>query len=260
MWNFPHCLGALDGKHIIIQAPERSGSDYHNYKGHFSIVLFAVVDGTFNFMYVNVGCQGRISDGGVFSHTQFKEALDNGTLDLPHPTALPGRDKPVPYTFVGDDAFGLSVNLMKPYQGQHEKGSAKRIFNYRLSRARRIVENVFGIMSSVFRVLQKPMLVNPDTAKQVTLACVHLHNYLRHSETSRKKYTPVGTFDGEDRDNDTRIPGSWRNQLSHNPSIVPIPCNASTDTGPVEAENIRTEFAEYFISNVGSVPWQDQHS
>lgn len=104
------------------------------------------------------------------------------------------------------------------------------------------------------------MLVKPDTANQVTLACVHLHNYLRHSETSRKTYTPVGTFDGEDRDNDMSIPGSWRRELAHNSSIVPLPHNTSADTGPVEAENIRTEFAEYFISNVGRVPWQDQQS
>lgn len=112
--------------------------------------MFTVVDATYNFMYVNVGCQGRLSDGGVFSHTHFKMVFDNDTLDLPHPTALPGRDKPIPYTFVGDDALPLSVNLMKPYQGQYDKGSTKRIFNYRLSRARRIVENEFGIMSSVY--------------------------------------------------------------------------------------------------------------
>jgi len=68
-WNFPHCLGALDGKHILLQAPINSGSEFINYKGHFSIVLMALVDADYSFIYINAGCQGRISDGGVFKNT-----------------------------------------------------------------------------------------------------------------------------------------------------------------------------------------------
>ncbi len=44
-WQFPHCLGALDGKHIFIQPPAHSGSTFHNYKGRFSILMMAVVRG-----------------------------------------------------------------------------------------------------------------------------------------------------------------------------------------------------------------------
>jgi hypothetical protein len=68
---------------------------------------------------------------------------------------LPGSETPIPYVLVADDAFPLTSYLMKPYAGKLTKGSAKSVFNYRLSRARRIVENAFGLLSSVFRIFYK---------------------------------------------------------------------------------------------------------
>jgi hypothetical protein len=56
--------------------------------------------------------------------------------------------------FVADDAFSLSVNIMKPYPGILEQ-SSEGIFKYRLSRVRRIVENTFGLSASVYRVQLK---------------------------------------------------------------------------------------------------------
>ena len=75
-WNFPHVIGAMDGKHVALQSPFNSGNDFDNYKLFPSIVLFALVDANYKFLYVNVGTKGRISDGGVFKSTNLYKKLE----------------------------------------------------------------------------------------------------------------------------------------------------------------------------------------
>lgn len=60
-WNFPHVIGAMDGKHVTLQRPINISTDYDNYKNFPSIVLFALVDANYKFLFVNVGSKGRIS-------------------------------------------------------------------------------------------------------------------------------------------------------------------------------------------------------
>ncbi|XP_046841836.1 uncharacterized protein LOC124435948 [Xenia sp. Carnegie-2017] len=137
----------------------------------------------------------------------------------------------VPHVFVGDDAFALQKHMMKPYP-QHGLTDDKRIYNYRHSRARRVSENLFGIIANRWRVFRSVLLLSPRAIEDLVLAAIILHNYLR-KRTSYSIYCPVGITDNETSEGEL-IPGH----------------NATT-----EAKNIRDNFKEYFC-NEGAVEWQ----
>lgn len=92
-WNFYNCIGAVDGKHITLQKPERSGSYYHNYKGTHSIVLMAIANANYEFIMIDVGTNGRVSDGGVIKSTKFWNMFENDQLQIPEPEELPDFNK-----------------------------------------------------------------------------------------------------------------------------------------------------------------------
>lgn len=234
-----------------MQAPFNSGSEYFNYKGTFSIVLLAVVDANYKFICVNVGCQGRISDGGVFKNMSFYKKLINNELNLPDDTSLPGRQMPVPYVFVADDAFPLLKHLIKPFSGYQPKGSRERTFNYRVSRARIRVENTFGIIASVFRVLRKPILLQERTASSLVLTCIHLHNFLRRNESARLIYNPPGSFDTFDKQTGELIPGEWRADGNCNGSFLPL--NNRPRKSADDVKKIRNEFADFVLTPDGKL-------
>ena len=76
-WNFPNCVGAIDGKHIAIQCPAKSGSDYYNYKQFFSIVLMVVCDSKYRFTLIDVGAYGREGDKQVYGTSEISKSLEH---------------------------------------------------------------------------------------------------------------------------------------------------------------------------------------
>lgn len=242
-WNFPHCIGALDGKHIVIQKPGMSGSTYLNYKHTFSIVLMAVVDSEYRFMYVSVGAQGRMSDACVFNSCRFFRSLQQSQLALPPPEFLPGTDIKLPYMVVADDAFPLTTNIMKPFSRQSTDIS-QRIFNYRLSRARRVVENAFGILAGRFRVFRAPITLKVSTTRSIVLACVCLHNFLLEGQM-RNAYS---SDDENDLDFDIAT-----NSCELPKAFTSLPCKRGRVN--TEGKLIRKALASYFTGE-GAVQWQ----
>lgn len=130
LWQFPHCVGALDGKHVALDPPPQSGAEYRNYKGFFSIVLMALVDADLKFLFVDVGRNGRMNDSGIWGACKLKEAMEGEPPILPEAKLLPRSSQVAPYVIVGDEGFGLKPYLMRPYPVT-ELDEDKRIFNYR---------------------------------------------------------------------------------------------------------------------------------
>jgi hypothetical protein len=244
-WNFPNCLGAIDGKHIAIVPPPESGSYFFNYKKYHSQVLLGIADYDYKLIYFSFGVNGRVSDGGVLNLCDINEKILNKTLSIPEPTLVDGTL--LPYVFIGDEAFELRENLMKPFNA-NVLTNERRICNYRFSRARRIIENVFGILVARFGILQKAINLRLDRITDVVLACCVLHNFLR--EMSPNKYTP---YDCLDEENEGVITPGLRIDPSRN--LQRNRKGARSQSG----KNVREKFVQYFNGN-GSVPWQDNYA
>ena len=219
---------------------KNSGSYHFNYKGMFSIVLMGLVDANYKFLYIDVGCNGRISDGGVFLNCHLLKALEQNSLNVGE---LPNDGRKLPYVIVGDDAFPLKTYLMKPYPHQH-LSREKRIFNYRLSRAQRVDENAFTILANRFHAFLTTINLSPEKVEKIVVASCALHNYLRTNAGAR--YIAPGV------ENDgALVDGQLRNEQSLNS----IPQQGSNFYSR-EAKQIRDEYCNYFNSN-GKVSWQD---
>ena len=249
-WNFPNCVGAVDGKHVVMQSPANAGSHYYNYKGTHSIVLMAVAGPDYECVYADVGTNGRVSDGGVWNKCGLMKAIEVGTVVLPPPKCLPFGVKKLPYVFVGDDAFALKKHMMKPYP-QHDLTEDKRVYNYRHSRARRISENLFGILANRWRVFRSVLLLPPDTIELLVFTALGLHNFLRQS-SSCGTYCPVGLVDQEQ--DGQIIPGIWR-QESPAEAFSPLNVPSTGHNASTDAKSVRETLKEYFF-NEGSVDWQ----
>lgn len=114
-WNIPNCIGGIDGKHVRIRAPKKSGSLFFNYKEYFSIVLLAIMDANYKFVAVDVGAYGKESDNGIFQKSLMGRQIQTNNFNIPPPKALPGTNVVLPHFLIGDEAFALSRYMMKPY-------------------------------------------------------------------------------------------------------------------------------------------------
>lgn len=225
----------MDGKHVKMYCPANGGSHYFNYKLYHSIILFALVDANYKFLYVDAGTNGRIGDAGVFAKSTLRSCLlDRSKLNIPEGKCLTGTNINQPYVVLADDAFPLSYNIMKPYP-LTGISREERIFNYRLSRARRMVECAFGILVNRFRVFTTAINLSPDKVTKLIMAACTLHNLL--TEKMEHNYTRRSRTDTEEP--------------------IGIGMQIGRENRRHGAE-VREIFKNYY-NGIGGVPWQENY-
>ena len=195
----------------------------------------ALVDAKYRFIYYDVGSNGRSNDASVFNKSNLGRLLEAGQLKLPEAAPLPGKTESIPYFIIGDDAFGLKPWLMKPYPYK-AASRPQRIFNKRLSKARRMVECAFGHLAARFQVFGSAIRLYPSKVEQITVTAVLLHNYL---------------IDRNDRMYINRI---------HNGSITTedlrgLRKSKASNSSSLTARNVRDLLCDY-VNNEGKQSWQ----
>ena len=202
-----------------------------------------------------MGQVGQQSDGGVYKNSNMGYAIDQNLLNVPAPSNDMSSDgKYYPYVFVADDAFQMKEYMLKPYP-RSDRDIEKRVFDYRLSRARRIIENSFGILAARFRIFRRPINAQAETVCNITKAAVALHNYLMKWQCIFGEYTysPPGFVDQDDFGEERK--GEWRAETTGYTSMVSA-TNLGTNNYSRAAEEVRDSFKRYFSSNEGMVSWQ----
>lgn len=203
-------------------------------------MLLAVVDANCKFIYIDVGSYGKEGDPGIFDRSTLGRMFNNEAL-LPPPCKLPNSDLVLPHVFVGDDAFRLHPNMMKPFSRECAiRENSKAVFNYRLCRARRTSENAFGLLAQVFRIFYTPINLLPQTVDDVVIVSCCLHNMLRDSFIAN-----AGTS-------------------CHDPDPTPDPPRdnfislaRARGFAIFQGFQVRDSYAAYFSTD-GSIGWQDR--
>ena len=183
LWDMPHCVGSIDVRHIRIKKPSNSGSRYFNYKKFFSITLQALVDARYKFVIIDVGGYGCQHDATTFRFSTLYKALKSKKLTFPEEDELYNSDEILPYFIIGDGAYPLSKNLLKPYIGKN-LSKRKQLFNQWLSRARVAVECAFGRLCQKWRIFYKTIQHPPKKTELIVKVSCILHNVIIDLETS----------------------------------------------------------------------------
>ena len=253
-WNIPNNIGAIDRKRILIQKPPNAGSHFHGYKGNESVIALIMSGPNYECLYADVGTNGRNSDEHAWARCSLKKALDSqdNPFNIPPPFPLPGASKAVPFVITADEAFSLASYMLKPYP-RKSLTVEERIANYRISRGRRISENILGILAYRWRCFRAPFLLSPVKVQKIAMAVLTLHNWLNSDRFSRNVYCPPGLTDNENPETGEIIQGTWRDD-SPLESLVSLQPSLKHNYNRC-AQEMRQEYTRWF-NDEGDVPRQ----
>ena len=172
-WQFPCYWAAIDGCHIPMKCPPgglEACKQYHNFKNFYSVVLMAMIDSHYRFVWGSCGFPGNSHDAVIFKSTDLWNSIQDGFIPLIGKSVGDANVPPLT-CIVGDSA--LQTWLMKPFTNA-VLSLQQRYFNYRLSRARMVLEGAYGQLNGRWRVLLRQS--NRDQVRITTLACMVLQN------------------------------------------------------------------------------------
>ncbi|XP_048876160.1 uncharacterized protein LOC125746326 [Brienomyrus brachyistius] len=165
--GFPRTGLAVDGCHIPIRKPHRKNPlAYLNRKNFYSVILIGFCDSQRRFCHVSVGHPGSWHDARAFRHTAVAEAL------VEDPRSL----MPEGLHIIGDSAFPLLPQLLKPYQDNGHLTDRQKNYNRKLNGARVVIEQAFGILKSKFRRLKYLQMDSIQKISSAVCACCILYN------------------------------------------------------------------------------------
>lgn len=213
------------------------------------MILMAIADADYRFIFIDVGSPGADGDMNSFSRTSIGQKIlqNDPSLNLPENSPIGGVQ--CPFFFVADDAFPINNRIMKPYSGRSTKSARleidKIVFNYRLSRARRTVENAFGILVMKWGCLRNEFQCKPEKVRVIVAACCALHNYLvKHSNEYIK---------------DTIIDKPTENEMSQSSVLFMQNPNEETQSQPKDSNSLRDHLKRY-VNEIDIIPNQQNYA
>lgn len=213
----------------------------------------AICDHRYRFMCIDVGAQGRQSDSGVFANSTMGRRFADEQMNMPPPMQITPGGPVLPCTLLGDAAFGLKEWLTTPYPGKSTEHMpvVQKIFNYRQSRARRVIENSFGILVARWRILKTALEVAVPTAEKIVKASVCLHNFCMMEQENVAKHQRAYQYVTPQM-----LDRSENSVIVEAPSCGLDNIQTSRSRNPtLSAKRNREQIADFFM-NEGEVSWQ----
>jgi len=143
---------------------------------------------------------------------------------------------------------------MKPFTGDNLTDE-QRIFNYRLSRARRTIENAFGILVTKWKILQSRIDAQPKVASKIVLAAVAVHNYCLF-EGRDCRNVPENFLDFEI--GDAAVEGGWCDHLQGGSAGRNVEPLGGGGNATQRAARIRDRLRRFFVEDA-PLEWQEEY-
>jgi hypothetical protein len=156
-------IGAIDGCHIKIHKPKDNQESYYNRKGFHSLLLQGIVDNTKLFLDVYCGEPGSIHDARLLRKS-------NIYLKAQDPNFFAS------YFLLGDSAYPCTNWLVTPFKDNGALTRLQKLFNYKHSATRMVVEHTYGLLKGRFRRLLHLDNLSLKFCVKCIMACCILHN------------------------------------------------------------------------------------